>query len=395
MMNVKKTLRIAAVMMSAVMVLTSAGCTKKGGKTDSGLDEWLSFAELDDRYTSDELYEAALSEETLVVYSVSSRVFQAKNSFEDKYPGLSVEVKDIQSRDVLDMLKGNYRSGDYDCDVVICSDCDGSLYKELIEPGIIYTYVPWDIAPKMKEGCAGTELDFLGEAMMLFYNGDIFDESPVSNIWELTEDQYRGRIMMPSPLSSFSTYGFCAQTLTEDDALSAAYEEYIKEPLNVPQGETAATVFWQKLSANIRFVNSSDEVLEGVGNSKDIWFGIMLSSKLRYRSLGYHFEPITRLEPFAAVYTPNCIALAGGSQNINAAKLFIRFILGETDGQAQGAAAFSTDGSWSARTDIQDGSSIPISDIDMIMMDKSYLYENMDKITGFFSSLLQANINYD
>lgn len=385
--------RTKMVICALTMTLFFGGCAGRERQTEEKLQEWLAQAELDDTYTAAELYEAALSEGTLVVYSVSGRVFQAKEDFEREYPGLTVEIKDIRSNDVVKMLRSNYEEGDYACDVVICSDCDGSFYQELIQKGIIYTYVPWDIAPHMKEGCADPELDFLGEAMMLFYNTSVSDGIPIDNIWELTGEQYRGKIMMPNPLSSFSTYGFCAQTLHEDEALRRAYEAYAGEPLAVPEGKTAGMVFWEKLAANLVFVNSNDEVLEGVGNSSDVLFGIMISSKLRYRDLGYHFAPVTSLVPFCSVYTPNNIALAGGSENVNGAKLFIRYILGEADGTAKGAAAFSTEGSWSTRSDMPDGSSIPLSGIDMIRMDKAYLYKNRDAITEFFGGLVERTVS--
>ena len=110
-------------------------------------------------------YEAALNEETLVIYTVSSRVFQVKESFEKEYPGLTVEVKDVRGSDVVSMLKANYENEEYNCDVVICSDCDGSLYMELLQKGIVHTYCPWDIEPMMKDGHAGDNLSFLGETM--------------------------------------------------------------------------------------------------------------------------------------------------------------------------------------------------------------------------------------
>lgn len=394
--NMKNWQRIKrAGLLLGMCLLILCGCGNRKQKPGAEMEAWLERAELDDNYTKEELYEAALSEDTLVVYSVSSRVFQAKEAFEKEYPGLSVEIRDIRSGDVVNMLKENYRTGDFGCDVVLCSDCDGSLYKELIEPGILYTYIPWDIAPHIKEDCMEMELQFLGEAMLPFYNTDVFEKPPITNIWEMTEEAYRGKIMMASPLSSFSTYGFCAQIMQEEEALTKAYEEYAGEALILPDNQTAGEYFLEKLSDNLLFVNSNDEVLEGVGNSDDAWIGIMISSKFRYRDLGYHIMPVTRLAPFSAVYTPNSISLAGGAESINAAKLFIRYMLGETDGRAEGAEAFSTEGSWSVRTDMPDGSSIPMEEIDIIPMDEAYLYENRDRITAFFGSLLEKNRNLE
>lgn len=382
------------------MILLLSGCaSRKTGKDDAAnqkqeMEQWLKTANLNDNLTKEQLYEAALSEDTLVIYSVSSRAFEVKESFEKEYPGLTVEIKDVRSNDVVDMVHANYENGEYDCDLIICSDCDGSLYKELLEPGIIYTYIPWDIEPYMKDGHADEELDFLGESVQFFYNSNVYDRQPIENIWELSEEKYQGKIIMANPLSSFSTYGFCSAMFTEADAIEQAYSDYFGKKLDIPEEKSAGEVFWEKIIGNIVFTNSSDEVLEGIGNQgDDYWIGIMISSKMRYQELGYHFEPIYNLNPIAAVYTPNSISIAGGCKNVNAAKLFIRYLLGESDGTGDGYQPFSTAGTWSSRTDVPDGNDVPLSEIVSVVLDKEYLYKNRDSMNLFWERLLRENVN--
>lgn len=385
----------AAVLFLGIAVLLS-GCKTKEEEPDrkSEMSQWLESAELSDTLTREELYSAALMEDTLVVYSVSSRAFEVKESFEKEYPGLTVDIKDIRGNDVVDMVRSDYESGENKCDIIICSDCDGSLYMNLIEPGLVYSYVPWDIAAHMKEGHSEGELNFLGEVLMLFYNGEAFGEQPIENIWELTEEQYNGKIIMASPLSSFSTYGFCATILGEEDAMQEAYEEYYDIPFTAADGKNAGELFWERVSPYIVYTNSSDEVMEGVGNSGSdgMLIGIMISSKMRYRELGYHMTPIYRLEPFAAVYTPNSVMIAGGSKNINSAKLFVRYLLGESEGTGEGLKPFSTEGTWSTRTDVADGNQIPLCEMNYVAMDKKFLYENKKSLDAFFERLLKENI---
>ena len=115
---------------------------------------WKENANLTDTMSADELYQEALNEDTMVIYSVSSRMFEVKESFENEYPGLTVEIKDVRGNDLVDMLLKNYEREEYGCDLVVCSDSDGSLKKELLEPGIVYSYIPWDIESHIKEGHA-------------------------------------------------------------------------------------------------------------------------------------------------------------------------------------------------------------------------------------------------
>lgn len=384
------------IMTLLLLMLIVTGCSQKENNNDQieKMQKWLTEANLSGTESAEELYHAALEEDTLVIYSVSSRVFEVKESFEQEYPGLTVEIKDIRGEDVVSMLLDNYDTENYACDLVICSDCNGALTCELLEPGILYPYIPWDIAPKMKEGHADNDLVFVGETIMFFYNEQVFDEQPIQNIWELTEEQYKGKILMANPLSSFSTYGFCSAVLSESVKLTQAYEEYAGETLSVPEGKTAGELFWEQIAKNIVFTNSSDEVLDGIGGmgSDDYWIGIMISSKMRYQDLGYHFAPIYRLNPFSTVYTPNSVTIAAGSSNVNAAKLFVRYLLGETDGTGEGIKPYWTKGTWSTRVDVEDANEVPLCEIDYLEINKEYLYENMDAISDFWTELLKENV---
>ncbi|MDD3414042.1 MAG: extracellular solute-binding protein [Lachnospiraceae bacterium] len=377
-----------------ILFVTGCGNNQKKKSQELQMKQWLFDANLNTKQSSEELYQAALKEDILTVYSVSTRVFDVKESFEKEYPGLTVEIKDVRGNDLVRMVKESYQSENYACDLVVCSDSDGSLYKELLEPGLVYTYIPQDIAPLIKVGVKGEELDFLGEALMVVYNGAIFEESPIDNIWEMTEERFKGKIIMASPISSFSTSGFCSTIICESKLMEEAYEQYAGKALDLPEGKSAGEVFWEQAAKNIVFTNSSDEVLEGIGNSGSdgMMLGFMISSKMRYLDVGYQIAPIYRLKPFSAVYTPNSVCIAAGSENINAAKLFIRYMLGETDGTGEGLKPFLTKGTWSVRTDVPDGNDVPLDEIDLQFLNKSYLYENREEMIRFWEEILKINV---
>lgn len=396
-MRVKqKEIRVSLLTTILMLVLLVTGCKQNQKETSQEfqMEQWLLQAKLNIAQSVKELYQAALEEDILTIYSVSSRVFDVKESFEKEYPGLTVDIKDVRGNDLVKMVKESYQSENYACDLIICSDCDGSLYKELLEPGLAYTYIPQDIAPLMKAGVVGDALDFMGEALIVVYNGAIFDESPIDNIWEMTEDIYKGKIIMANPLSSFSTNGFCSTVIRESKQLEEAYEQYAGKSLLLPDGKSAGEAFWERVAPNIVFTNSSDEVMEGIGNktSEGMMLGFMISSKMRYCEVGYQIEPIYNLEPFSAVYTPNSVCIAAGAKNINGAKLFIRYMLGETDGTGEGLEPFKTKGTWSVRTDVADGSDVPLDNIDIQFLDKSYLYDKREEMRRFWEEILKDNV---
>lgn len=376
----------------AILLILLLLCTACSRQNSSEKDEWLEYAALDADESSDELYKKALEEDVLIVYTVSTRVVQTKDSFEAAYPGLSVEVRDLRSPNLIEEVEENYRRGASECDVVLCNDNSGDFKSHLVDTGIVVPYVPADIAPHMKEGSVGEMVSFLTEAEMLLYNSAKYDSCPINNIWELTSEEYKGRIYMPNPLRSFSTYAFCGASTEHNDELAAAYKSLNGRDLEIPEGSTAYEVFWKNASRNIIFTNSSDEVVEALKNG-NADMGIAVSSKLRLKELGYDIDAAYKLDPFCGCRTSFAVMIARGSRNINTAKLFIHYLLGGEDGSGDGYKPFCTAGTWSARNDIADGNPVPIEEINLIIPDQNKLISNRQKTDEFWTQILKESNN--
>ena len=86
-----------------------------------------------------------------MVYTVSTRATKTKEAFEAAYPGLCVEIRDLRSPDLVEEVEKNYYSGLSDCDVIICNDNSGEFKSRIADNGIAVSYLPSDIAAKMKE----------------------------------------------------------------------------------------------------------------------------------------------------------------------------------------------------------------------------------------------------
>lgn len=335
-----------------------------------------------------DLYSAALNEDILIVYTVSTRLTQVKESFEKKYPGLSVEIRDLRSPDLVDAVWNNYENGRQDCDVVICNDNSGEFKSRLVDTGAVRPYISSSIMNSMEEDAIGDTLTFINEAEMIFYNSEVFNECPITNIWELTDDKYKEKIYIPNPVRSFSTYALLGSILNESDKLEKAYISYYGEKPVLKNNETVAELFLKELSKNVVFTNSSDEVYEALGaNSGEALFGFMVSSKLRMREYGYSFEPVYNLEPFSGSKTSFAVMLASDSKNVNTAKLFINYLLGEEDGTGEGYKPFLTEGTWATRKDVKNNSAVPINEIDLLIPDQDYLINNKDYIDSVLYNL--------
>ena len=307
---------LTTVIAVTLILAICTGCEKVDSDINSSMvRDWMRDNHFEEEETTDQLYEKALTEENLVVYSVTTRVTKVKECFEKKYPGLCVEVRDLRSPDLIEAVKNNYESESSDCDVVICNDNSGAFFESLVQPKIVVPYIPNDIAVHMKEGYVGETVTFLDEAEMIFYNSEKYDECPISNIWELTDEKYKGHIYIPSPLRSFSTYAFCGSSMQYNEQFERAYEQYFHETLEVSDDNTAAMIFWKRLAENAVFTNSSDEVAEALGSKNgDADLGIMVSSKQRLSEVGYSIEPVYHLVPFCGWLSCRLRAAAAASR---------------------------------------------------------------------------------
>ena len=380
-----------AVLLAVFLLAGVSGCGKPAAsESEQALQKWLEQAELNSQDTPEALYEAALKEDTLVVYSTTTRIYKVKESFEAAYPGLTVEVYDTRAHDLVASLLNSYETQDWNCDIVICSDDNANLTGKLLPLHIINKYVPHDIAPALRNGADEELLYFVGEFEQLFYNTEVYGECPITNWWELTEPEWEGKIYMNSPLRSFPAYALVHSVIVNSDKMAEAYEARYGKPLEVPEGSCAGKVFWERLVQNgVQFTTSSNELVELVGTpgQSDPPLAFMISSKTRRNDVGLQVGAAYGVAPCDGVYAPNSISIAGGAKNVNAAKLFIRWLLGETDGTGEGLKPYLLDGTWPVRTDVQTQSPVSLDEGSFWYNDKDDVAAREEEILEFWTGL--------
>jgi len=381
--------RTIAILLLLAIFLTS--CTQNKPAPENPLAEWLAAANLDAEETPEQLYAAALNEGMLVVYSTSTRMMDVAKSFEQHYPGLIVKVEHLREPELYAALSQNYETGNFTGDIIISADSRGIMLNEFLANHITVKYVPYDITDKILPGNNDALLMLAGEASVLCYNEFYYSEPPISNWWELTEEKWRNMVYLPSPTRSMTTLALFCMIIHNSDMMAQAYEDLYGSPLELPQGENAGREFVRRLMANgAVIVNSSDEVAEIVGapGSRSPNIGIIISSKTRMRDIGYELLNHYEMEPFAGLYTPISVMMTGGARNVNAAKLFIRWLLGEADGQGEGYQPYLQSGAWSVRSDVRDETGVRREDLNLLRLDRVYLYENQYSFLVFWEGLL-------
>ena len=280
--------RTLAGILAATMMFSLTACGGGGATTDPGSDaaqdpneaaaagtlqlsEWEESSGIfNTDETDEELYEKAKEEGKVTIYSISSRITKVANAFMEKYPGIEVEPFDISTNELLEKVTREYDAGQHVADVVHIKDQDGTLYNEYILARKFYNYKPADILSHIDEKYTKTQTPMYVELTQLFYNSEAYpDGSPVTNIWQLTEPEWKGRVMMQNPLDNLAwgswITGFCVGDVP--DQLAASYKELYGEELTLSDGcENAGYEFLKRLHDNEPiFTSSSDEIAEAVG----------------------------------------------------------------------------------------------------------------------------------
>lgn len=396
-----------AALLAIVMLFSLTAC---GGKTETPAetptDETPAATELTEweqksnifvtDETDEELYQKALEEgATVTLYSISSRCTKVADAFMEKYPGLECVPFDISTNELLEKVTREYDAGVHTADVVHIKDQDGSMWKEYVANKIFYNYQPAAIFEHIDPEYTATATPLYIELTQLFYNTEAYpDGSPVTNIWQITEPQWKGKIMMQNPLDNLSwgswIAGFCVGE--EPARLEKAYEDFYGEKLVLSDGcENAGFEFLKRLHANEPvFTASSDEIAESVGTpgQTNPPIGFCASSKLRKAAdNGWVFAPVN-LEPDTGIPAINTLYVVEGCEHPAAAKLLIRYMMGGTDGDLGAYKNFNTLGGWPVRDDIQPAEgSVDYSEVNVAPFDAEEIYYNYNIVRDFWQML--------
>lgn len=400
-------------LLAAIMLLSltacggkSSGSTSAAGSAAAGSSAAASTPELTDWektaniYATDEtdaqLYEQAKKEGgEITLYSISSRSPKVAEAFMAKYPDLKCTAFDISTNELLEKVTREHDAGQYVADVVHIKDMDGSMYKEYVANKVFYNYQPADIFSHIDPAYTATQTPLYIELTQLFYNTEAYpDGSPITNIWQLTESKWDGKIMMQNPLDNISYGAWITGFTTGDtpDQMAKAYKDLYGKELELSAGcENAGYEFLKRLHDNhLVYAASSDAVAEAIGTpgQKDPPVGFCASSKLRKAAdNGWVFAPVN-LVPTTGIPAINTLYVVEGCKHPAGAKLLVRFMMGDVDGDTSGYDPFNTLGGWPMRDDIDAAEgSVPFKEINVSPFNPDDIYVNYNTVRDFWTAL--------
>ncbi|UQZ83424.1 Bacterial extracellular solute-binding protein [Paenibacillus konkukensis] len=370
---------------------THGGGGKAGGAGGvAAASEWAEQNGLNKTETVDELYAKAKQEGKVVVYSQSSRIKDVKASFEAKYPGIKVEAFNMSTNDIVEKVIREQGAGIYNADVIFVKDASGAVSTELTTKKLVHSYMPADLTAKMVEPYKSKSEGLVPYFSLraIFYNTDVYKTPPVTNWWDLTMPEWKGKVLMNDPIDSADMMDLFLAMAQHADEMKEAYKAKFGKDIVLNGTENAAYEFFKRFLANDPvLLKSSDEVVEAVGSAAQGKppIGIGASSKLREviekkLSIAATYDVLPRI----SVVGPSYLYVADKAPNVNAAKLMIRWMAGEADGKSDGFKPFNVMGSWSTRTDNGRTDQPGIDQLKVWDYDSDYFYANFVKFREFW-----------
>ena len=308
--------------------------------------------------TVEELLPLAREEGTVTVYSFTSRIAAVEAAFEAAYPGIDLIGYDTSSTEQIARLKAEAEAGIAAADVIYISDAPVVL-TEPLDAGLIERYVPPRVADRLPEEFKNPLLSQRLSTKVLMYNEEAHpDGAPVDNLWDLTREEWNGRVIMVDPLQRGDYLDLMVEFVLRADEMAAAYEAEFGTPIELDSGiENAGMQFIADLFANdLVLVSSTDDVnaaIGAVGQSNPPIGFTSYSDRRDNEEEGWALQVANDVAPSNGIIFPALLALSANTKHPAAARLAIDFLMGDdSETGGDGFAPFYVPGDYATRTDI-------------------------------------------
>lgn len=294
------------------------------------------------------LIEAAKKEAPITVYDSTGKIVEMAKAFSAKY-GVAAEGSKVKATAQLEMIIREARANNIQGDVSIISDAPAAM-AQLIPQGFAESWLPPDLASKIPEQYQNP-LTVVTSANVWAYNTELYDKCPVTNIWQLTGPEWKGKVAMQDPLGKASYVDWFNQMAKHgDDKVAAAYKDLYGKELELDDG--SATAAWVKaLAANAPLLTDADAAAAdavGAPGQSQPFMGLMSSAKFRDNAeKGMKLGLCKDLKPWLGWMYPGVGLITKGTNSPNAAKLFIHYVMTE-----EGIAPQAADGKMSTNSDV-------------------------------------------
>lgn len=327
--------------MLGLAVLLLGGIGGAFAQTPPALDAWLKQAALgpyqEAKFDAETLYQKAKAEGRVTAYSYSSRIVEVGKTFEQRYPGIKVQGFDMDSAEIVTKVQAEQTAKNYAADVVYMKDPATAL-NVLKTPDYLAYYVPGDLTALLRLEYREPFLIHHQSFNVLIYNSAGQAKAPVSSLWDLTKPEWQGRVLFPDPQVLPEFTEVLATIVQHSPQMAKEYERVFGKALQLSPGVPDAGREWIKrlLANRATLAKSTDDVATRVGRAEPAKapIGLTAMSRLRDKEKNpkLQFDVAYDLQPVAAVTTGVLLAIPSYAPHPNAAKLLIRWLMGDAKG---------------------------------------------------------------
>jgi iron(III) transport system substrate-binding protein len=338
---------------------------------------------------------AAKLEGKVVVYANSSKFEKLLDAWNALYPDIALEGGDTD--DIAVKMAAEQEAGNVVGDVWFNSD-GHLLYGEFWPNQWIWPYLPrgvveLEVTPERPFALSRRSVDVIG------YNNEIHPEGcPLTNWWQLTEPELKGKFFMEDPIADTSTTAKIALIVEHADEMAVAYQDYFGRDWTTDEayGEDVANagyLFLKKLAQNQPGIQPGGDEVDAAFAT----LGMDPTVEPGYGWTGYSsyentldgelaMAPCLSLEPVVGVLKANYLAIANNAPHPNAAKLFIKFALSQ-----DGFDPWNKIGTYPASEGLTTAEGMPPRDeLKLWPSDDLFAYQNNSQIRDFWAVSLLA-----
>lgn len=307
----------------------------------------------------DALIAAATEEGEVTVYSFTSRIARVEEAFEAQYPDIDLVGLDISSTEQIARIQAEQEAGIAAADVAYISDAP-VVYGELVQEGVLEAYVPPQFADRIPTEYQQPLVANRLSTKVLMYNEEAYpDGPPITNLWELTQPEWAGHVVMVDPLVRGDYLDLMTEIVLRSDEMATAYEELFGTPIELSGDVTTAGEQWiVDLFANdVILVDDTDSVNAAVGSigQEEPPVGFTSYSDRRdNEDEGWALQVANEVAPSPGIAFPALLGIVRDAPNPSAAQLFIHFMMGDDSPTGgPGYEPFYVPGDYATRTDIE------------------------------------------
>jgi len=338
----------------------------------------------------EELVELAEEEGSVSVYAFTSRIASIEEAFEAEYPGIDVVATDVSSTELIARLASEHAAGSTTADVAYVSDAP-VVVSELIAEGVLTSYVPPRVADSLAEEYQAPLVANRLSTKVLMYNEEAYpDGSPVANLWQLTEPEWAGKVVLVDPNVRGDYLDLVTEMSLRSDEMAEAYQAHFGTAIELEDGvEDAGLQFISDLYNNDAIlVDDTDTVNAAIGalgqTAPPVGF-TSYSDRRDNEDEGWALQVAAGVAPSPGIVFPAMLGVTANTQNPAAARLLIDFMMGDdTETGGAGFEPFYVAGDYPTREDVvAPADALPLADLGGWIIDAEASAERRDDVADF------------